>query len=501
MQLVNSEKEKIVLIISFIITSIIIAIGTINTLILMLVPITIGMFILLNKPKFWIYILSIYFPFETIILKYIPGSIAGFVRYGIELISIILFMHVIIKHFIIGKKSKYIFNNKISRIIIIFILISVISALINSVEIKISILGLRWFIRYIPVYFIILSQEWKEKEIERYIYLMFYICIIECIIGILQLIGGSSITKFLSPVDISIGDFTQEVSLQGESKFAIYATMGRYSVLALFLSLWIPFMIAKMAEEKKYIHSKIKIILIVCFNCLALLLTYARQGVFGVILGTIVIAYLTKSKIFKLISIYGGVLISGFAIIVLATTTITANDVSQDIVSRFLGALTLDNIIFDLTNYGRLYFMTVVTSKFLTSSPILGYGIGMYGSEPAITYNPSVYFELGIPIKFSMDVFWVSVLGQVGILGVITWLTIYYISSKKAIRLYKNKESDFKSWFSIGYLGMIAVILLESFFSSNLNDRYQSFFFWVITAFLVVLNRNENIRISKESSI
>ena len=69
------------------------------------------------------------------------------------------------------------------------------------------------------------------------------------------------------------------------------------------------------------------------------------------------------------------------------------------------GALTYENFLFDIRNYGRLYFIFVVGKLFLQEVPLLGVGMGMYGTEPAISLNSSVYVHYNIPIQYSMDVF------------------------------------------------------------------------------------------------
>lgn len=117
----------------------------------------------------------------------------------------------------------------------------------------------------------------------------------------------------------------------------------------------------------------------------------------------------------------------------------------------------------------------------------------MYGTEPAVSLDPSIYIYYNIPIQYSMDVFWVSILGQVGMLGILLWVLIYILCFTKSVKLFKLTSNKFIKWFALGYAANIGVILFESFFSSNLNDRYQSFYFWLLTGFLLVLYNKELI--------
>lgn len=431
-----------------------------------------------------------YLPFETVIGKYLPEKITLLMRYSIEPISITLLFYLLCTKLL--KRQICLRGYKSVLIpLILFTLISIISSIFNLVSIDIFTLGLRWFLRYIPIFLIIVLLDWEIEEIKRIIFLNFSILFLENIIAILQLVLGERINIFLEPETISISDTIIKEISQGESEFAVYATFGRYSSFALFLSIWFMFIFSRSILLKK---SNLLLVL----SGFILMMTYARQAALGVLIGILVVALIHNNKKLKLMVLISvSALLVSYYVFLQNTFGFVPNDISQGIYQRFFGAFTYENFIFDIENGGRLYFLTDVANIFLREAPILGFGMGMYGTEAAISLNQYVYTYYGIPTTFSMDVFWVSVLGQVGILGLFCWLSIYIILFVKALHLFKNTSEIFAKWFSLGYLATIPVIIIESFFSSNLNDRHQSFYFWLLSGLFLVLYKKYFMNMSR----
>ncbi|PFE74713.1 ligase [Bacillus cereus] len=442
------------------------------------------LFLIFKYNKLWLYYLIIYFPLETIVTKNLPNQVAIVLKYSIEPISILLLLFIICKK-CITKNLNFKIVGSVGILLATFLMVSIVSSILNEVSFNIFILGARWFLRYIPILLIVTLLDWRIEEIRKFLSIIFGIVLVENAIGILQLLGGETVSQFLKPEILEITDkITQELD-QGTSQYAVYSTFGRYSTFALFLSTFFVFIFAKCILTKKNV-------LLLLSTGVMLLLTYARQAVLGVIVGILIIAILHTNKKLKLTVIVCCAVVSiSFLSFLQTTQGFVANDISQGFTNRFFGALTYENFLFDINNYGRLYFIFVIGKLFLHEAPLLGVGMGMYGTEPAVSLDHSIYIYYNIPIQYSMDVFWVSILGQVGILGIIVWVLIYILCFIKSVKLFKLSSDNFIKWFALGYAANIGCLLFESFFSSNLNDRYQSFYFWLLTGFLLVLYSKE----------
>ncbi|EJQ24130.1 O-antigen ligase family protein [Bacillus cereus] len=480
----NRREDKIIFLgILILLLGTVISIYT-NVLYMFSLLVPVMLFLLLKYNKLWLYFLIIYFPMETIIVKNLPNQIAVILKYSIEPISVFLLLFIICKK-LATKNLSFKNIGNLGIVLLLFLVVSLISSMLNDVSVDIFLLGLRWFLRYIPILLIVMLLDWRIEEIKRIFLIIFGVVLFVNLVGVLQLLGGEKISEILKPKALEI---TNQITLeldQGISRYAVYSTFGRYSAFALFLSTFFVFIFAKFIMTKKSG-------LLLLFTGIMLMLTYARQAVFGVILGIIIIAILHNNKKLRIVMGMGFTIVTiSFLIFLQNTQGFVANDISQDFTNRFFGALTYENFLFDIRNYGRLYFIFVVGKLFLQEVPLLGVGMGMYGTEPAISLNSSVYVHYNIPIQYSMDVFWISILGQVGLIGLLLWVAIYIICFIKSIKLFKKTSHRFVKWFALGYASNIGVILTESFFSSNLNDRYQSFYFWLLTGFLLILYNKE----------
>ncbi|MEM5608971.1 hypothetical protein AAHH76_26835 [Bacillus toyonensis] len=142
--------------------------------------------------------------------------------------------------------------------------------------------------------------------------------------------GGETVSQFLKPKTLEITDkITQELD-QGVSQYAVYATFGRYSTFALFLSTFFVFIFARFMVTQKNN-------LLLLFTGIMLLLTYARQAVLGVILGIVIIAILHNNKKLRIIVVLGlAVVTISFLLFLQNTQGFVANDISQGFTNRFL---------------------------------------------------------------------------------------------------------------------------------------------------------------------
>lgn len=443
----------------------------------------------LYKPLWWVYFMLTYLTFEILIQNFVPGSLVGVLRYGTEGFSyIVLFTSIIIS---LAKKRKvklYIYDKSI----IAFILFSIIAALINDVDTKIFIMGLRWLVRYVVIYFIFKFNSFSKTELKRLVKYFYFLIIIQLSIGLLQFVFRSKLDVILKQKVIELEYHTIE-SVQSESKYAIFSTFGRYGEYAYFVTLAVTFLFAKYVFDKKK-----RSLVLLGIALVVLILTYARQAAVGVIISILFYIYFNRDK--RSIS---KTKISAILVIITISVGIyfVYNDfqrgkgvLGESMSQRYLSIFSIDFIKEDYSGKGRTYFLTTVNKKFIENKPLIGYGVGMYGTEPAIKYDQSVYTELNIPTRFSMDVYWISILGQLGLVGIFLLFRCYYLFYRECKSNYINNR-DFKEFISLFIRLSFIAIMIQSFFGSNLSDRYQAFYIWM---FFGIFDSIKTIEINKE---
>lgn len=417
------------------------------------------------KPKKWISLYWVLLILENVLKVYINSELIEILMYSVEIYTYII----CVKCILFASKNRCFTINKIDIWITIFFLVSLLSSIVNFVSPKIFILGIRWFLRYISVYFIIKTENWDDIEKKRIMNFIVHTGVLQIIIGFLQVISSGKIDKFLRVSD--------EVR---NNIFSIFGTVGRYNEYAFIIVILISILFARyqLKITKKYIY--------LIFSFICLIFSYSRQALVGILIGIIIVALLdNKQKIGrrKMISIVFVITLSMSIILSYINIEVGKGTVNDGLVSRFMSIFTKDYIEFDFNNKGRLYFMFYVNKLFLFTKPLLGYGMGMYGTEAAISLDQSVYNLLNIPIQFSMDVFWQSVIGQVGVIGLITLIIIYSCIIKRGIIAYKSDNIIQKEIGIIVILLMVTGIIM-SFFSCAMNDRYYAFMIWCFIGLL-----------------
>ena len=68
--------------------------------------------------------------------------------------------------------------------------------MLNDVSVDIFLLGLRWFLRYIPILLIVMLLDWRIEEIKRIFLIIFGVVLFVNLVGVLQLLGGEKFLKF-----------------------------------------------------------------------------------------------------------------------------------------------------------------------------------------------------------------------------------------------------------------------------------------------------------------
>ena len=411
-----------------------------------------------------------YISFETIWLNLAPSAALSILRYGFEVFG--YFLCALLLMF--NRKLKF-SGYDISLIVIISILI--IGALINRVELKIFILGSRWLIRYIFVFFIISQTNWNDNNIETFIRLIKYIMVVQVILSGFQLVARGLADQILLPRYDDILEDVHMYAAQGESSYSLYGSFGRYSEFGYFISLAIWIIIADkiIGRKNKWWYLPIWVVI--------LILSYSRQQVVGLLISGLIFFVVYKRNKLKtkqiVLLVFISIILCVFSVIFLSGFEAGAGTINEGIASRFLSVFSKKFILADYNGHGRTWFYTTGIYRLISCRPILGFGVGMYGCQTAITYDDSVYRLLDIPKAFSMDVYIASIIGQIGIVGFFSLMGFYIYSLKKSSRLFNRKNiSNNHKFIAILCFGYCATGLVLTLFGSSLSDRYMSFYLW-----------------------
>jgi len=110
-------------------------------------------------------------------------------------------------------------------------------------------------------------------------------------------------------------------------------------------------------------------------------------------------------------------------------------------------------------------------------SPIFGFGPGTYGGVVSVEFNSPIYrkydfselwYEYGIKGFHSLDMFWMQILVEMGLLGTIFFVYFLFMLNRLAWNLSLNCPGDFSKNMYKG-LSLIPLVIFIYLFGSGLN--------------------------------
>lgn len=440
-------------------------------------------------PSLVVYFLAFFIPLEEFIEKWLPtGLIYEGVRYSGEIFILISLASVLFNKFVVQKRWR---TTPVDKPIIVLLIAIILSAVINSVNLKFTVLGIRPFLRYIPVLLILAQVGIKENIAKEFIKWIYILGTIISSIAIIQSVFGLPVTYFLLPKAVVVsGEIVREGLRQLVGVHTrVFSTMGRYDTLGTFLCILILIAFGLYYYSSNPNKKILRIFLVLAIP--AILLSYSRQSWVALFVGIMVILFLSKRKkiaIGILLLLVLGLLF--LTIVFPAAIQYSSNLPNVTFINRLLEPFSARYFEISRYSYGRLFVITEVSSRILVKAPIFGFGPARFGSLTTryLGFDFSSLIDLNPESAFLVnDVNWVTLLGQIGLLGIIFFVILLVSMGNYSYKLFNRNGSDFRKGLSLGYIGAIAAFILLGFFGPNFEVRQVSYFIWLFGGILVGL--------------
>lgn len=468
------------------------------------------LYFVFRNPLNGIIFLAAYLPFETFLLKFVSGTTGTLVKIFSDALVVLIFFYTIfyIKH----RKQKIIWpKNILNWLFLAFIIVWLISALVNHVDLLTSFSSLRQLLRYVLIFYTIIFLNVKENFVRRFLTICLSVLIIQAVLGLLQPILPTSYSYLLVPssTQTNYGAIISESGTAGwDITQRISGTFGRYDKFGLFLSFFLTLSLGLYYAFKKSPYSKNEttnqnflftnqfLLLILSLGSLALIFTFSRMSWLGFLISVLLIGWLwqkdKKIKIFfisglSLLIVYLAtfLIISGFKISSYEETQSQLNFTTR--ILQTFSKYELENSYY---GFGRIFFWINTPKIVVGSSPIIGVGPGLYGSGTTSSLqNHTVYNRLGLPFGIQdrmgqIDNNWLSLWGEYGTLGLLIFLSIFVAIFWQAKFVYKN-SSPLIQGLSLGLMAICIVYPLQAFFGPYFEVRTIAFYFWSLAGIII----------------
>lgn len=395
---------------------------------------------------FWGFI-SKFLPFSKIIYQVI-----------INVFDILPFIIFLVFGKIYIKKNKKINSLFILANVVLFSSLLIFFTILNNGNFFNALLRLGVIFRFLPLCLLILSLDntYKIKITSLFLKLVKYTFVIQLIIGVIQVVGGESAMKFFLPTVINESSTSQGVTALGE----IFGTFANTIDYSFFLVASFSILIAFKIIRLKGIYT-----LLVVF----LTLSSGSTAGFALTLISIYIFIKNPNKKYLLILAIVNFIILGF---------IFYSNYQPNMIELYAGLYN-----------SRLGMILFTLPEFLNTSVINGvFGVG---ADKEVIYqiisnlkNVPLIFIADQSVIALDDVYYVSIIIQNGIAGLILLLYIFFKIFKNSLALISKENITIKKLLIFLFL----MIASGSLFNQILHVRSFSFLFWITIGVLSVSN-------------
>ena len=433
-----------------------------------------------TRPAPFLLAYLLYMPFEEFVLKWTPdGLIYLALRYGPELALYGMLAGLLLTRAAAGARPVW-RRTPVDAPLAMFLAVAAISAFLAEAPPLLVAHGLRWLLRYLIVFYLVVHLDWNNERAKLWIRLLLGVAAVQVILATLQSVLGRPAWEFLAPDYGKRGD-ADVVKWDPNFQRGVFATMGSYFALGTYLGMW-----TLLCLAWGWVTRRRGWLLLAAGLGFGLLLSYSRQAVLGLMLGALALAAMSGRRrlvagCLILIMAYFGI----GAWVYLTDVRIPTSNVDRPLHERFLGPFTREYWRIDYTFGGRSYLLLEVGGRLLGDAPLLGQGPGMFGTRASLIHRSPVYEKLKIDTRNLFDVYWISVLGQVGILGLLAFLAILVRVLAASVGRAGRAEDPWERGLALGLAAVLTGVILSSFFGPTLSDRYLSLFVWFLAGLVL----------------
>lgn len=444
--------------------------------------------------------LAVWWPLEPFILKWIGDDIYVFARFASEIMVYVL-VGVVVLSVLIGRYHRRV--TPVDLPFALFLLMILVSIILNTLPITEAALGLRQIIRFMLLFWVIVYRYPRRYWIKWLTIIIVGMMAFQAVLGITQAVVGGSLDSFLLPSERRT--FGELQLTEGTVQFwdpgqRVFGTMGRYDRLGTFLALALLLVVGMVYEsgrkrDWRYLG------LLGIIGLPALILTYSRSSWFGLILGGLAIAYVRRDK--RVFAAAGIVLLLFAGYLGINGLSSTLSDVPrQTVAERFLEAFTYQRFRGEYLGLGRVYWIVKTPTQVVPHNAIsflFGWGPAQYGAGAVSALgNTRVYDAIGEPFgvygtEGYIDNNWFALWGETGTLGIIFYLWGYIGLMVLAIRIARHSRTSLTRALALAYVGITVSVAVNAALATFLEVRTLAPYFWMLGGCVVVLGSREKL--------
>ncbi|MCL5960464.1 MAG: O-antigen ligase family protein, partial [Chloroflexi bacterium] len=438
---------------------------------------------ILQRPRYLVYFLGFYTPFELFLIKWLPEMAGTVVRYGSEALLLLSLVAIVLYRL---QQRRFLKRTPLDIPLLFFVGFAVLSALLNGIRSEVALLGLRILLRYVVLYYLVVNISLSRERVVFLLRGLLVVAFIVAMVGVLEGFVGDPAHEFLSVSEIRLG----EVALRSVSSGAstgrfrfVFSTLGRYDALGTYL---VVFTVLAGTLGYHFPHLRRWLVSALIVFGLSLAMTYSRQSWLAVYMAGLAFAFLVRKR-----HPWGVPLLLSFPVILVLIGLSfshllrffpgSLDEVS--LIERALEPLSPQYQEVSLYQGGRMFVIRFVGERIMQQAPWLGFGPGRFGNLTAEFFGENaveLVTDNMAQASLVNDVNWIVVLGQYGALGTAAFLWMHVSMLYFAWRTHHRNKDPLLRAVALACILCIVSAFVLGFTGPNLEQRAFSAYVWLV---------------------
>lgn len=428
-------------------------------------------------PKTCIYIIVIWVPIQywlTKDLQLLPIYFVWIDEFLLVVLTALWLYRVLLY------KEEFV-KNPINMPILWFLIIGIISGIINQVDPIQTVLGIRGVFQYAMIFYAIINLKLEEDFLKKLVFISLAIAIGQFFISIYQAQAAGWHVFGSKGLDLIYGT----MSKGGANGLGYFTLMNIFNVMGLIL-------------YKK--GSKLHYYAFLFLLYVPLLLSSARMAYFILIVFFVILMISNiiplKKYIHFLLPI--AVLILGLIFFV--------NKGGGPTKQAYFSFKQMFQMEMDMQRVGRLGFYPVAYDVLTDTKlgPLIGRGPGNFSSYTGYRYKSPLLFDLfGTTLKegrtYHSQIIATTV--EFGFLGIIVFFFIIYRFYKIRNLVYNSTQSMFWKGIAVGFSGLLLIFVIPTIIANIWEVQYIALYFWLYGGILYKIYILERKRLPDENLV
>lgn len=338
--------------------------------------------------------------------------------------------------------------------ILFFLAIGVFLIGMVSPFLSVSIAGYRAECQYLLWYFIVIRLLRDDRDAKRLYATFLVIAILIALHGVYQYIVAVPIPS----------NWTDEAEQSVRTR--VFSIFSSPNIMADYMVLFAP-MCAALAYHAKKTSHKLLAWCAAGVLCVACLFTMSRGGWMAMAVAIVVFALLIDRRLLALLVVAG------------------VCSLSLPFVASRLGYLFTDAFVESTNRAGRSARWVIGLDYLKNSSPLFGYGLGMFGG--AVAMQNRVYEHV---YYFYLDNYYIKTLVEMGCVGLVSFILMLVSLLATGLRsLYRCAKQKTSSVYAptAGIFAGLCGVLTHCYFENIFEEPYMMAVFWILAALMTYL--------------